>query len=80
MNDVIGLTIYDYICIIILISLWLYTSMCLFIILIIGDCSMYTISTPMVCDKSPERYYQIYSYIPLCIFTNYFNKRVFYEF
>jgi len=78
MNDEIDLTNYDYICIIILISLWLYTSMCLFIIFL-GGCSMYTISTPIRCDKNQERYYQIYSYIPLCIFTNYFNKQVFHE-
>jgi hypothetical protein len=78
MNDVIGLTIYDYICIIILISLWIYTSLCLFIILING-CSMHVISIPML-DNGDGHVYQFYEYIPLCIFTNYFNKRVFYEF
>jgi len=75
MDEIINLTKYDNICIIIFVLLWLYTSLCLFIICI-GGINMYSISTPMM-DTNTRTLYQIYSYIPLCMFTDYFNKKIY---
>lgn len=64
---------YKYLFIFILIVLWIYTTLCLFFIGMGGD--FYIKSIPIMNIGEPA--YQIYNFIPLCLFTTYFDKKIY---
>ena len=49
--------------------MWVYLTICLFFIGIKSD--FYIESLPIIDNSG--KCYQLYSFIPLCVFTNYFN-------
>lgn len=58
----------------ILFILWLYITICLFISSFATN--LYIQSIPMIDNKGT---YQMYYFIPLFLFCNYFNKKVYIE-
>ena len=65
---------YKYLLIIVLIVICLYLIICLFCIGINGN--FYIENMPMIDNIGT---YQTYNFIPLCLFTNYFDKKIYIE-
>lgn len=63
---------YEYLFLVVLIIMWLYSTICLFLIGISSDC--YIQNMPMMDNLGT---YQVYNFIPLCIFTSYFDKKIY---
>lgn len=62
---------YKYLITFILLIIWLYSTICLFCMGISGN--FYIENTPIIDNNGKT--YQISNFIPLCIFTNYFDKK-----
>lgn len=54
--------------------IWIYSTLCLFLVGIGG--SFYIQSIP-IKNNDESLFYQIYYFIPLCLFTTYFNKKIY---
>jgi len=57
----------------ILIAMFIYSTTCLFLIGM--SCDFYMSSIPF--EDIDGNYYQIHNFIPLCLFTNFFNKKIY---
>jgi hypothetical protein len=62
----------EYLCIFVLIVMWIYSSICLFCVGISGNC--YIQNIPIIDNLGT---YQVYNFIPLCMFTSYFDKKIY---
>lgn len=63
---------FEYIIVFIFIILWLYLTLCLF--LMVAGGGFYIKNMPMIDNNGS---YQVYNFIPLALFTNYFDKKVY---
>lgn len=62
----------EYVIVFLMILLWCYLSTCLFLIAV--NSGFYTQSIPLIDTNGT---YQIHSFIPFGVFTDYFNKKVY---
>ena len=65
---------YKYLLYLFMVIIWLYLFICLGIIGVSGF-EFYAQSMPII-DKN-GKCYQIYNFIPLCLFTSYFDKKIY---
>lgn len=63
---------YKYVFMLLLTIVWLYSTICLICLSMTND--YYIKSIPMLDHLGT---FQIYNFIPLCIFTSYFDKKIY---
>lgn len=66
---------YKYLLYLFMVIIWLYLSICL--CLIGGDGIEFYAQNSMIMKDKNGKCYQLYYFIPLCLFTNYFNKNIY---